>query len=192
MNYEKIVRLKDGRSCLLRALTGDDAAETCRVFYNTHASTDYMLTYAGEGVNDTKQERAFLEKQLLADDAVEIGAFVDGVLTGTAGFDPIGRKIKNHHRADFGIGIEKPYWGLGIGQALTEASVQCAKDAGFSQLELEVVAENLPALSLYRKLGFTEYGRNPRGFLTKEGVYQELVLMRLELDNTPPIHAQND
>lgn len=182
MNYENTVTLKNGQSCLLRALTGDDAAETCRVFYNTHAETDYMLTYAGEGVNDPEKERVFLENQFAASDAVEIGSFVDGVLTGTAGFDPIGRKIKNHHRADFGIGIEKPYWGLGIGQALTEASIECAKAAGFSQLELEVVSENLPAVNLYRKLGFTEYGRNPRGFLTKEGTYQELILMRLELD----------
>ena len=52
---------------------------------------------------------------------------------------------------------------------------------GFLQMELEVVADNLSAISLYESVGFREYGRNPRGFRTKDGLWQELVLMRLEL-----------
>lgn len=56
----------------------------------------------------------------------------------------------------------------------------CEK-AGFLQLELEVVAENENAIKLYQKYGFVEFGRNPRGFKTREGKWQELVLMRLEL-----------
>lgn len=47
--------------------------------------------------------------------------------------------------------------------------------------ELEVVAENAAAVRLYEAAGFREYGRNPRGFLSRRG-WQELVLMRLELD----------
>jgi RimJ/RimL family protein N-acetyltransferase len=54
--------------------------------------------------------------------------------------------------------------------------------AGYSQLELEVVAENRAALALYKSVGFEEYGRNPRGFRSRTGGWQELVLMRLELD----------
>ena len=71
--------------------------------------------------------------------------------------------------------------GKGIGRALTLACIECAKQAGFSQLELEVVAENAAAVRLYEAAGFREYGRNPRGFLSRRG-WQELVLMRLELD----------
>lgn len=35
--------------------------------------------------------------------------------------------------------------------------------------------------SLYKSVGFTEYGRNPKGFLSRSGAWQELVLMRLDL-----------
>ena len=71
----------------------------------------------------------------------------------------------------------------GIGAALTGACIDCAKEAGFRQLELEVVGENETAVRLYKKYGFMEYGRNPRGFLTRDGRWQELVLMRLELED---------
>lgn len=44
------------------------------------------------------------------------------------------------------------------------------------------MADNKRAHALYQSAGFVEYGRNPRGFRTRQGGWQELVLMRLELD----------
>ena len=70
---------------------------------------------------------------------------------------------------------------MGIGRALIEASIDCARQAGYTQLELEVVADNERAVSLYRRAGFEEYGRNPRGYWSASAGYQELVYMRLEL-----------
>ena len=49
------------------------------------------------------------------------------------------------------------------------------------QLELNAVCENERALSLYRSLGFVEFGRNPKGFKSRTSGYQELVYMLLEL-----------
>ena len=108
-------------------------------------------------------------------------AWVDGKVAGTAGIDAVGTKYKLRHRAEFGISVAEEYWGLGIGRALTQACIRCAKEAGYTQLELTVVAENERAIALYRSAGFTEYGRNPRGFLSRASGYQELVYMLLEL-----------
>lgn len=113
----------------------------------------------------------------------EICAFVDNQLIGSAGNNMIHDRDKTRHRAGFGISIVKEYWGLGIGRALTESCIECAKKAGFLQLELDVVADNTTAIELYKRCGFVEFGRNPRGFKTREGNWQELVLMRLELDS---------
>ena len=44
------------------------------------------------------------------------------------------------------------------------------------------MAENERAIALYQSEGFVEYGRNPRGFRSRQTGWQELVLMRLELD----------
>ena len=65
--------------------------------------------------------------------------------------------------------------------AKTILRAECAKKAGLLQLELDVVSDNTNAISMYEKAGFTEYGRNPIGFRRKDGSFQELVLMRLEL-----------
>ena len=116
-----------------------------------------------------------------SNDGIEMCAEVDGTIVGTAGFSYVGDKDKVKHRAEFGIGIEKPYWGLGIGRALTEACIDCAREAGYTQLELDVVADNIPAVNLYKSLGFTEFGRNPKGFRSRTAGWQELVLMDLEL-----------
>ena len=158
MQYEKEIILKDGAKCLLRGAGEADAAEVLRTFDLTHAETDYFLTYPEEN------------------------SFVDARIAGTAGIDPIDDKEKIRHRADFGIAIEKAYWGRGIGKALTLACIECAKQAGYLQIELEVVAENASAVRLYESVGFQEYGRNPRGFRARSG-WQTLVLMRLELDS---------
>ena len=75
----------------------------------------------------------------------------------------------------------KGYWSLGLGKALTRACIECAGEAGYVQLELNVVAENKRAVTMYRDLGFTEFGRNPKGFNSRLSGYQEVVYMLLTL-----------
>ena len=62
-----------------------------------------------------------------------------------------------------------------------EACIECAKRAGYTQLELSVVAENERAIGMYHNAGFVEIGRNPKGFYSRISGYQELVMMALEL-----------
>ena len=100
-----------------------------------------------------------------------------------AGFEVKGSCHKVKHRAEFGVSVLKEYWGLGLGLALTKACIKCAKAAGYVQLELEVAAENASAISLYKKVGFLEYGRNPKGFNSRISGFQEVVYMRLELQS---------
>ncbi|MBR1987034.1 MAG: GNAT family N-acetyltransferase [Mogibacterium sp.] len=178
MEYYKTIKLKDGRTCILRNCTAKDSEAVLDVFNLTHAQTDWMLTYPGEMTFTVEQEAKFLQDRTDSSDEVEILAEVGGKVAGTAGIGCVGRKEKLKHRAEFGIGIDRAYWGIGIGHALTEACIECAEAAGYAQLELDVTAENERAIALYKKAGFVEFGRNPLGFRTREGRWQELVLMR--------------
>ncbi|MBQ7499340.1 MAG: GNAT family N-acetyltransferase [Clostridia bacterium] len=181
MIFEKTVTLKDGRALLMRNGDSGDGAAVFDVFNRTHEETDNMLTYPDENTYDPEKESEFLQKLTDSENQIEILAIIDGVLAGTAGVVSVGTKDKQKHRAEFGIGILREYWGLGVGRALTEACVECARKAGYTQIELDVVSDNSRAISLYEKCGFAEYGRNPRGFRKRNGEYQELIYMRMEL-----------
>lgn len=181
MKYDQRVTLKDGRVAVLRNGTAADGSAVFEVFNQTHEETDHLLSYPDENSFDAAQEGAFLEEKTLSDNEIEIIAVVDGQVVGTAGIEAVGSKYKLRHRADFGVSVLKAYWGLGIGRALLRACIGCAREAGYSQLELNVVADNASAIALYASEGFVEYGRNPRGFRSRQSGYQELVYMRLEL-----------
>ena len=183
MEYNNSVTLKDGRACIFRNGTALDGQALLDEFNLTHEQTDFLLTYPGEHSYTAEQEAAFLQEKTDSADEIELLAELDGEVVGCAGINCVGRKEKIRHRAEFGISVDKAYWGLGIGRALTEACIECAKKAGYIQLELEVVAENRSAIGLYESAGFVEYGRNPKGFLSRFTGWQEVVLMRLDMDN---------
>lgn len=181
MKYNKTVILKNKKECVIRNADFADAEEVYANFNLTHAQSEYLLSYPDENSFTVSQESEFLKKKTESKNEIELCAVVDGKIVGTAGIEEVGSKDKVKHRAEFGISVEKAYQGIGVGRALTEACIECAEKAGFAQLELEAVSENEKALSLYKSVGFTEYGRNPKGFFSREKKYQELVLMRLEL-----------
>ena len=181
MEYRKTVTLKDGRTCVLRNATEEDAPAMMDMFVLTHGQTEFLTTYADEVTFTLDGEREYLRKHRENPREVELMAEVDGRIVGSAGVTCVRDVDKTRHRASFGISIDEAWWGLGIGRALTEACIECARAAGYVQLELGVVADNVRAVSLYESVGFVEYGRNPKGFLTRDGRYQENLHMRLEL-----------
>ncbi len=182
MKYSKTITLKDGRTCIIRNGTAEDGEALLDLFIAVHDQTDYLLTYPDEHSYTAEQEAEFLQKKTDSADEIELLAELDGKLVGSAGIGCISRKVKIKHRAEFGISVDKDFWGLGIGRALTKACIECAKNAGYAQLELDAVAENEAALALYKSEGFVEYGRNPRGFRSRFSGWQELVLMRQSFD----------
>lgn len=182
MRYNRKIVLKNGRECILRNGTESDGQAVFDNFNLTHEETDFLLSYPDENSFDAVQEAEFLKEKTESENEIELLAVVNGMVAGTAGIESVGAKYKVRHRAELGIAVAREYWGLGIGRALTEACIECARKAGYSQLELTVVRDNQAAISLYESAGFREYGRNPRGFCSRISGWQELVLMRLELD----------
>lgn len=181
MEYNKTLILKNGTECHLRNGIESDGQAVFENFNLTHGETDYLLSYPDENSLSALQEGQFLKKKSESENEIELVAIVNNVVAGTAGIEAVGQKYKVRHRAEFGISVAKEYWGLGIGQALMDACIECARAAGYLQLELNVVAENIRALSMYKKAGFVEYGRNPKGFRSRVTGFQEVVYMRLEL-----------
>ena len=169
MRYNKTIMLSNGVECCLRNGTESDGQLVLDNFNLTHSETDYLLTYPDENSFNAEQESQFLKEKAESEREIELIA------------EAIGTKYKVRHRAEFGISVAKKYWGLGIGKALLASCIECAKAAGYSQLELNVVAENERAVSMYEQAGFVEFGRNPKGFCSRIAGFQEVISMRLEL-----------
>lgn len=182
MQYKEQITLKNGQTAILRNGLASDGAAVLANFNLTHEETDFLLTYPEESTLNVVQESEFLEKKTESVNEIEMLALVGDQVAGMAGIDAVGGCYKLRHRAEFGISIAKEYWGLGLGKALTKACIRCAKEAGYAQLELNVVADNQSAIRLYEKMGFVEYGRNPKGFCSRRSGYQELIYMCLDLE----------
>jgi RimJ/RimL family protein N-acetyltransferase len=89
---------------------------------------------------------------------------------------------KHSHRAVMGVALSREIRGKGVGEALMRRAMALGlgRFRGIETIELSTFAYNDRAQSLYRKLGFKEYGRVPRS--AKEGdAYFDEVLMRFEL-----------
>lgn len=181
MKYNKTIALNNGRKLSIRNGIESDGRAVFECFNLTHEETDFLLSYPEENSCDAESEGIFLKKKTESENEIELVAEVDGKIVGTAGINAVGEKYKVRHRAELGISVAKDFWGLGIGRALIAACIECARSAGYIQLELNAVAENKRAISLYEKFGFLEYGRNPKGFNSRLTGFQELVYMRLEL-----------
>lgn len=174
--------LKDGRKCELRNACADDAKQVCDIFQLTHSQTDFLASYPDEKEFDVEEERQFLKDKENSPNEIQICAVVDNKIVGIAGIDKVGSGEKVKHRTEVGISVDNEFWGLGIGTKLLKLCIETAKKAGYTQMELSVVADNRAAISLYKKLNFKEYGRNPKGFRSRSNGWQELILMLLPLD----------
>jgi len=181
MRYEKTITLKDGRPCVLRSGMEQDGQALLDLFILTHTQTDFLVDYPDEITMTAEEETQFLKTKAESENEVEILAVADGRVVGSAGVWCVRDRAKLRHRAWFGVSVAQDFWGLGIGRALTEAAVECAKAAGYRQLELEVLEDNEKAIALYKSAGFAEYGRNPLGINLRGSGYHALALMRLEL-----------
>ena len=72
--------------------------------------------------------------------------------------------------------------GQHIGEQLVKHSLAMGARLGFRILQFNaVVAANVHALHLYERLGFTRLGRIPRGFLMRDGHYEDIILLYIQL-----------
>lgn len=86
------------------------------------------------------------------------------------------------HIANASYAVKKDKRGQHIGELLVKGCLAKAKELGFKILQFNaVVATNTSALKLYRKLGFTQLGVIPHGFLLKDGKYEDIIPHYIEL-----------
>jgi len=174
---EKKIELKDGRICTLRSPRQDDAVKAIEYMKITAGETDFLVRYPEEVQISEEKERGFLQWMVDSGRDLMIVAEVDGDFVGTSSFSPAGGKMRNRHRCAMGIALMEKVWGQGIGTAMFEILFEKAKETGYEQMELDVVARNERAIALYEKMGFEKCGMKPRAMKQKDGTYDDEFMM---------------
>ncbi|SBV96945.1 Sortase-like acyltransferase [uncultured Eubacteriales bacterium] len=121
---------------------------------------------------DEVSGRTFFEEQSFTGAAIEEET---GLVVGLYILHPnnVGRC---GHISNASYAVKRGQRGKHIGEALVTNCLAQAKILGFQILQFNaVVASNAPALRLYEKLGFVRLGTIPKGFLMKDGTYQDII-----------------
>ncbi len=178
---ERKIILKDGRTCILRPTAPEDATEMIEYMKETSAETPWLLRYPDEVTYTPESEKEILSRILEDPSSVMMVARVDGKVAGNCSISGIGAKRKIRHRCSMAVALYRAYWHLGIGTAMIEYLAELAKQIGYEQMDLEVVAENEQAQALYRKCGFIESGCRYHALKFDDGSCHDEILMYREL-----------
>lgn len=169
---ERQFTMKNGKTALLRSPRGEDAEAMLAYIRAMSAETEFVGRYPEEITETLEYEKEFLEECAASKNSIQISAFVDGQLAGNASINPYSGRLKLRHRADFGIAVLQPWWGLGLGRVLTQACLEMAEKMGFAQVELSLLKKNEKGLKLYESVGFEVWGELKNGFHLKDGTYE--------------------
>lgn len=86
------------------------------------------------------------------------------------------------HICNASYAVKEDKRGMHIGEAMVKDCIKKAREFGFKILQFNaVVRSNKPALELYKKLGFKQLGIIPKGFLLKDGQYEDIIPHYIEL-----------
>ncbi len=169
-----------GKKLLLRAPKEEDA-ELLIDYLKTVCGETRFLSRDPEEVRYTVEgEKEFIKNKNDSDREMMILAFLDGEFVGNCSLGSLGG-ARRAHSAEFGIGLFLRFTSMGIGTVLLEKSIELAREMGFEQLELKVVASNVRGIGLYTKMGFVECGRIPNSEKYTDGTYDDMVIMVKDL-----------
>ena len=178
---EREVRLKDGRTAILRAPRLEDAAALIEYLRTVAGETPYLYQSPDEVQLTLEQEEEFVRGKIDDPRGAMILATVGGEHAGNCAFAGVGIHRRYAHRCSLGVALYQKYCGLGLGRKLMEYALELAKGCGYEQAELEVMADNARAIALYESMGFEVYGRHHRDMKYDDGSYADMVMMVKEL-----------
>ncbi len=147
-------------------------------YINTISKERTYLSLQGEEVS-LDEEETFLNsllERIAKNLSVYLLVLSEGIVIGVSDIDMKLRIEK--HIGIFGISIAKDFRGEGIGSKLMELVIEEGKKhlADLQIITLGVFANNDLAKEMYKKFGFTEYGKLPKG-IKLENKYVDHIYM---------------
>lgn len=168
---------KDNTPYIIRYPKRTDVNELHR-YINELSKEKTFISFQGEEIS-LKDEKAYVNSQLKKireNNSIQLVVEINNKIEGVSGIDTKGRV--NTHVGIFGISISKNFRGQGIGKKLIETVLdECRKKLKHIKIvHLECFANNETACTLYKSVGFKEYGRLPKGISYQNGFVDEILM----------------
>lgn len=177
-----IVADKKGRAVVLRNAELTDADALIQFLKETTGETPFLLREAEEVDAITPaQEEQFVQSRIVAERELMLAAVVEGALAGICSLCSVGPFQRYRHRCAVSIALYQKFCGAGIGEIMLRTILNEAKQLGYEQAELDVIADNAAAIALYEKLGFEKCGYFPSNVKYRDGRYADAYWMMKRL-----------
>lgn len=171
--------LKNGRKYIIRKARLSDAKSLLDFFNAIILKDDYNVTIPA----DIKKQKMTIKKEQEyiksknKNGNILILAEINKRIIGSVSLEAIHRQ-RLSHVASLQISVHKRFRRNGIATALVTIVIQQAqKESLFEKIGLGVLANNIGAIRLYKKLGFVEEGRKIREIKIGPGSYVDSILM---------------
>jgi len=151
-------------------------------FVNRLVDEDTYLTFTAGDQRTFDQEKLWIQ-QKIKDKKSHRGDLIWAIFNNKIiGSCDIWRGItpRDQHVGKIGIMVDRDFRRDGIGRFMLDYILKRAKELKLGIIKLDLFSDNIPAYNLYKKYGFKEYGRLPKG-LFRKGQYSDEIKMYKEL-----------
>lgn len=166
----------------IRTVEKQDSKQIISLIKKLSVQTPYMLREFDEVNADALEQEQRLEGMMSNPNLLYMVAVEENTIIGIliASSRELAR-IK--HVGDLIVGVDKKYWGTGVGSKLMTELLKWAKLAQLKKLSLEVVEENIRAIKLYEKYGFKIEGNKIADHFIGNDTYLNTLVMGKILDS---------
>lgn len=172
---------KTGNEVILRNAKACDAESLIKYLKITTSETPYLIREPDEVTLSLEQEQNFIQRIMDSDRELMLVALINGKHIGNCSLMSVGEYKRYFHRCNVAIALYQEYCGRGIGKMMLKSVLGIAKEVGYEQAELEVIADNKNAIALYENLGFEKYGHFPNNMKYENGKYADAYWMMKKL-----------
>jgi ribosomal protein S18 acetylase RimI-like enzyme len=168
--------VRDQFRYVIRSARQEDAAHLAEVRVQIDGETENLDREKGEAYLSEAGFQDLIKEDSHCPNHLFLVAEADKQIAGFSRCE--GSALKRFaHKAEFGIGILKAYWGYGIGKNLLKTSIEWADANAIKKMTLNVLETNGSAIHLYEKCGFEVEGVLKKDKRLSDGNFYNTIVM---------------